>query len=836
MFKVAPRYLSGVSVFLGDDITTRSSDGELAVFLGQATKGPRIPVQLNTVDGATAIYGTDNPLMKSVFEFYDGYMDAGKKNTVKFVTLRVGGVPASLITSYGLSLETIDAYDGIENDFFIYANNQPADTGINRAGVKIWDKNKRLVYSSFTGLDAGYFIVNSTPAGDGDELSLYGVDIDNDPLANPISMGEIVLQDVIGVGLELAAPVAGNDTVLAVVDSIASFPLKGKLKVAEVTGAITTVSFVNYSNQAANVTARTFALTEPLGTSFSTNSTATLVGSTLVAGDSQLNLTNRELYGKMRNALLDIEMYTPDYIAAGGVNYNATDTYAKQYIESTLLKANVQVGDSSIVVDAAATWPITGTVDIFDGTDHNFMTYTDLVPYGVDYRLTVAKPVINITSVAASGANANKLIGVVGTTGLLTSGYVTIGTGTYFYSSVDVTNKTILLTTALSIGDQSAPSLQKVLAPAIANITTVTAIFNKIENRELGIGYVKEVDAGDNFVYSWSDTKQPGFYLAHFGYMFANFCNNAAVGYNTPLAGMNVDISALKAANFSRGAIKAWAGTLPTYKSDVNGNITDVTASGTGLLGEATLTGSAHYNRCYLTDTTTNQYADPALGLLMTDEGFVDGIEAIDTYNKVIDLGKFLCVGAGLITFSNKGAGNAYIDSCGIYALGMLAGKPHNEGLSFSKIGTTSNATVSVVVTRALYNDLAAAKFIVITREKGLGWVINNANAVARSNSAYFLISTTRTIKYIIEGKRSILVNFIGKPVSRLLYEAARTRLAESFTTDVAQGYLASNAKWDLQIVQSANAIGKFLLTCSLNPALELTQVDIDAVIERTAI
>lgn len=845
MFKVAPRYLSGVSVFYGDDITRRETEGELVVFIGQAAKGPRVPVQLKSVDNAIAIYGTDNPLVKALYEFYDGYIDAGQKQPLKFVTLRIGGTASSFETSYGLELETTDAYDGIENDYFIYVNNQPADiNGNDRAGVKIWDKNKRIVYNSYSSIDSGHVTVASLPTGTGNELAIYGVDIDEDILETPVSIGSLVNLDIVNpTGSALTtAGIAIDATEVVVAEAITEFPLTGTLKVTEVTGAIETVAYASYENTALNVVAKTFKLSSEIGTVFTAAATISLVGSTLVAGDSQLSLTNQDIYGKMRNGLLDLEMYTPDYIVPGGVAYNTTNTFLKPYTKSTLLKVNLADTDSVIVVDAASTWPSAGTINIFDGTDHNLMKYTLKEVYGTDYKLTLAKPTFNITSIGPTGgADAYKTVAVTGTGAtvigdLLSSGYVKIGDTVHLYTSVSSGGE-LTLSTQVAVGDRASITLQKVAGVALKDITTVTTSYNVLENMELGIGYVKETDNGDSFSFEWSNTKLAGYNIAHFGYLFANFCNEAAVGYNTPLCGMNVDISSLVADNFSRASIKNWIGVAPTYQVRVDNDqaVEAVSVNGTGLLGEATLVGSSNFNRCYMNNAAEGSFADPAFGLLMTDEGFVDGHELTDTYSKVVDLGKFLCVGAGLLTFGNRATNKAYIDTCGIYSIGQLAGKAKNEGLSFSRIASASNTNVSVVVTRALYNDLAKAGYIVVTREKGLGWVINNANSAVREQSGYFLISTTRTIKYIIESKRSILVSFIGKPVSRLLYEAARTRLAESFTADVANGLLANNPVWDLVVVQAANAIGKFELKCSLDPALELTQVDIDAVIERTA-
>jgi hypothetical protein len=124
-------------------------------------------------------------------------------------------------------------------------------------------------------------------------------------------------------------------------------------------------------------------------------------------------------------------------------------------------------------------------------------------------------------------------------------------------------------------------------------------------------------------------------------------------------------------------------------------------------------------------------------------------------------------------------------------------------------------------------------KFIVITREHGLGWVVNNADSAARTDSEYKLISTTRVIKYIVENKRSVLSNFIGKPLNTYSYEAAKTKLAESFKQDIKDGLLNGYA-FDLTQEDAGIAIGKLYLKIAINPPYELTQVVIDTIIDRT--
>jgi hypothetical protein len=297
---------------------------------------------------------------------------------------------------------------------------------------------------------------------------------------------------------------------------------------------------------------------------------------------------------------------------------------------------------------------------------------------------------------------------------------------------------------------------------------------------------------------------------------------------------MNADITAVAAAGFTRASIVSWMGKTPPaiYVAGQTDTVLRIADDGSGLLGEPTLAGSLAYQRTGMSDPINGVYSDPAWGLLMTDQGFIDGDIIYDTYNNTVDLGKFMLVGAGLMTFTNRASGKSYIDACGIYAMGMLAGKPKNEGISFARIGVNSNATVSVIVNRKWYSDLAAKGYIVVTREHGLGWVINNGNSVTRDQSAYYLISTTRIIKTVIEGKRSLLAGFIGKPVNRYFYEAAKTKLAESFGLDVSKGLL-NGYTFELQIVESQRAIGKFFLKTSLNPPEELAQVDIEASIDR---
>ena len=154
-FKVATRYLSGVSVFLGDDITKREVTGEIAVILGQAVKGPSSPIQLKAADNAVALYGTESPLIKALFEFNDGYTDSPKQQNIVYVTMRLGGVTTKLETSYGLSLESSDSYTGLENEFYIYVD----DSSASSAKVKIWDTEKALVYDSSNSVDGGYFTI-----------------------------------------------------------------------------------------------------------------------------------------------------------------------------------------------------------------------------------------------------------------------------------------------------------------------------------------------------------------------------------------------------------------------------------------------------------------------------------------------------------------------------------------------------------------------------------------------------------------------------------------------------------------------------------------------------
>ncbi len=145
MYTTAPNYLSGVSVFLGDGISKRVITGEVAFFIGQAVQGPTVPVVLSSIDAAISLYG-NSPLLKGLYEFNDGFIDSPRANTLQLVSLRVGGVMASLTTTFGVTIETSDAYDGIEDDFYVYINNNPG-----ALTIKAWNKNgsKSFRYSKW---------------------------------------------------------------------------------------------------------------------------------------------------------------------------------------------------------------------------------------------------------------------------------------------------------------------------------------------------------------------------------------------------------------------------------------------------------------------------------------------------------------------------------------------------------------------------------------------------------------------------------------------------------------------------------------------------------------
>lgn len=834
-FKVATRYLSGVSVFLGDDITKREVTGEIAVILGQATKGPTSPIQLKAADNALALYGTDNPLVKALYEFNDGYTDSPKQQNIVYVTMRLGGIAASISTSYGLELTSSDAYTGLENEYYIYVD----DASASSAKVKIWDSEKALVYDSSNDVDAGYFDITALPTGLSDKL--YGVDIDNDPLATPLTISQLVNKDVVYKGSTWVSPpasgIAAGTGAFTTTSDISLYATSGTLSIKELKGALTYQEFFPY---VLDKDTKTFTLTGLTSYAYTSAAEVGVVGTTIVKGDSELDLTNRELYEKMRNALLDIEMYSPDYIVPG-VAFDATDTYNRTYVETTTLKANTTNTSTTITVDAAATWESTGEVLLDNNTIEGKVKYTAITPSGGDYVLTLDLPTFTVETI--DDAKLYITVAPDGTgapvSRIPSKGFVTIThlglDNTYAYT-VDGTNPAKLVFESAISGTIIASDVVKVV-PGVFNKdeTLVTNEYTKVENFEIGIGYVKEVDNGDSITFSWSNTKLPEYFIAHFGYMIAKYCNDATVGYNTPLFGMNVRVPFTSTP--SRAQVVEWIGSLPTYKI-VAGDaeaIEAVVSNGTGLLGNPVLAGSKAYNRCYLTDATINEFADPAYGLLLTEQGFIDGAPLKDDYSKLVDLGKFGIVGAGLLTFYNAASAGTYIDSMGIYTLGMIAGLPKNEGASFRKIGVGSNCTIGVVVSRTLYNNLARLGYIVPTREKGLGWVVNNDTSAARDQSGYYLISTTRTVKYIIEDKRSILVGFIGKPVNTYNYEAAKTKLAESFTADIANGML-NGFKFTLEAVETAKIMGKLLLNCTINPPLELVQVDINAVIDRDTV
>lgn len=850
MFKTAPRYLSGVSVFLGDDITRRSTEGELAFFIGQAVKGTNQPIVLNSVEAAVNVFGSDCPLSKAICEFWDGYLDSPQSVPVRLVAYRVGGIKASLVTSFGLTFEINDPYTGAEEDYYLYIDNREASKT-----VKIWNKQKTLVYNSKTGINVGYVTVTGELDGLG---GVYGKDLDNDINATPVTLKAIsdldvvAPDDVTATTVSPVGPITPDATSLVLVGEDASIDAAleadgGRVSLSVIVGAKTYTKVVKYS--AYDSATNTLTID---GTEFPASDVFTqipvdavvevkVVSSSLVEGDSELDITKKELYEKMRKSLLEIEQFTPDYIIPGGVTIDETDVIPQQFDEATLLTSAIgEDGATVAIVDAAALWPQSGIITIDQGIvgQVDKVRYTQIEVSGEDYELTLENPTFVLEADATIGDSSITVVtdGSASVDKLTDQGYVDIG-GTLYHYTINVVGSTesvkqLDITPTLAAGAvANDPVLKKVKAASVVG-TDISTEWVQNVSLPLGIGYVKETEAGGDIIFEWSASgkKEAGYNLAHFGYLFAKFCNDAALGYNIPLCGINTKLP--KTTN--RAGVYEWIGEFPDFY-DVSGGIESVLVDGSGLLGDPAMVGSIDYNRCYLTDAASGTYADPAFGFLLTDEGFIDGTPIKDGYGNVVDLGKFMCAGAGVITFYNRASASAYNNTCGVYAIGMLAGVPRNEGISFKRIGSGSNASVSLIINRKYYNDLAKAGYIVLTREKGLGWVINNDPSCSREDSGYYLISTSRIIKTVVESKRSALVGFIGKPLNRYYFEAARTKIADSFKRDISLGYL-NGYTFDLQVSEAARAIGKLYLKCSLNPPLELVQADIDTVIDRDVV
>ena len=869
MWTTAPRYLSGISIFYGDDITKRAITGDIAIIMGQAAKGTSTPLSLTTIDSLPAIYGTNSPLAKAAYEFWDGYSDSPQKKLVNLVTVRIGGINTVVTLPYGVTITSIDAYDGLEDDYTVFIDNTDAAS----FNVKIWNINGAKVYDIKNSVDANYFTVDtSAKVATG---TTYGTDLDNTPLA-PVStlttLGNLINtapSTFVGESAPFATAVkpVGSDTTLTVDMSTVSagllttIPATGNLLVTVTSGALVKKVALSYTAiDISTPAAVEFTLVGTFGKDLASAVTASQVTvkkvpGTLVKGDSQLDLSAREKYELFTNALLEIEQYVPDYIVTGGVTFDETATYLKTDTEDTLTTTVLNATATTLGVAGAATWPKYGVISVHNGTHTDVRAYTDIaVNTDGTYTLDIApisfslKAGIAASAITSIEVGPQKVAAANGTLFSIPTGWIP-ATGsvkvtddlgavhTIPYSAVTVDATTGVATLTVNVTSTYVASISNLvtLVPSSntydAGVSMCSTQWAQVTKYEIGIGYVKQTDNGGTYSFQWSDIPAADYNLAHFGYLIANFCNNAALGYNTPLASMNVGLPTA----FDRKSIVSWMGDFPTYNwsAGVNSNVVSVGGAGQGLLGNAVLAGSPAYNRSALGEPSNGKYADPAFGMLLTTNGFIDGPTMKDSYGNVIDLGKFMCVGAGLTTFTNGASTSSYIDACGHYALGVLAGKPDGDGLSFSPVGGASNVSVGVIVHRNYYNNLAQLGYLVLSREKGIGWVINNANSAARKDSAYLLISTTKTLKAVMEGKRAVLSGFIGKPLNTYYYEAARTKLAASFATDVKNGLLNS-FNFNLQVEDAGKAIGKLYLGVSVNPPFELTEVVLDAVIDRS--
>ena len=228
---------------------------------------------------------------------------------------------------------------------------------------------------------------------------------------------------------------------------------------------------------------------------------------------------------------------------------------------------------------------------------------------------------------------------------------------------------------------------------------------------------------------------------ANFGHQLAAYLHDLSTNDNEA-HGM---ISMRGPLSYSRAGIMSWLGKEPVYNGDGI-----ITVSGTGLLGYKYTVGSAGV----------------AKGFFHTTTGFVNGTKALDEFNAVIDIGRYISIiGLPMLIRGGYDTSSAgYIASgAGVYA-GLDMSLEANTAATNKKI--KSNVALPFVLPNKYLDLLVGARYVAFSYASDGSVKVIDAPTASLSTSDYARRLTTKIVSAVAETMRSIGEPFIGNLIN----------------------------------------------------------------------
>ena len=308
------------------------------------------------------------------------------------------------------------------------------------------------------------------------------------------------------------------------------------------------------------------------------------------------------------------------------------------------------------------------------------------------------------------------------------------------------------------------------------------------------------------------------FHPVNFGHQLANFCYTQSQNNNEMLGFIGV----LPPTSWSLSDVAAWIGDVPVSAEGDNGNLI-ISTNGTGLLGNRWMAGRKGNG----TTGLPGHIVDGIDGLLYggfigTDDGWLDGAQATDRNDHVVDIGKYLSVVGAQGILANVTNPTAYAATAAAAYAGFVTTLASNSAPT-NKVMQGCRMPFRIGVSKL--DTLAGYRYVML-HAKSKGVVIADAPTAARPDSDYQRLSTIRIVKAVIDACRTVSDPFLGESISGARLAALETAIDQALAKLKKLGFLQRYDK-ALTSTPSQQIQGQADLELILVPAFELRQLTI---------
>jgi len=309
------------------------------------------------------------------------------------------------------------------------------------------------------------------------------------------------------------------------------------------------------------------------------------------------------------------------------------------------------------------------------------------------------------------------------------------------------------------------------------------------------------------------------FHEVNFGYQLANFCFNMS----TDVIDMTGVIGVLPPNSYSPRDISNWVGKAPVTATSGAG-IEVISTNGTGLLGMKWMAGRL---ASALDSGVPGHVIDgvdgrDGGGLIATDSGWMDGTQASDDNDALVDIGQYISVVAAYPVLANNAVSRSYVATGAPIYAGFYVNLPENRAPT-NKVMPFLTLPWRVKVAKV--DALANVKYVMF-HQKPKGIVCSDSPTAARVESDFRRLSTVRITKACVDEVRSAAEPFLGGGMSDPTFEALRGRIDERLSQLVRAGYL-TRYEMSLSATPTQRILGRAVLELVLVPAFELRRLTV---------